>query len=328
MSLHVASLLEAPHAAAAGAPRVGFKPYLRAHVLSASRVALVGADEAHVLTGSIYAALSPLLDGTRDEDALAAALVDTAPPALISYALMWLEKRGFIERTSVGASYLSAHDRIEAGWWTRRGVSLEDASARLDAMACAVISVDAPTGVSTALRHLLAQRCAARLSADGMSIVLTGDYLDPKFQDAVVGAARESRLVLPARVGASELWIGPLVRAGDTGSFEAVTEWLAVNRPRYTSVASASGVRALAPAIGLPETDAFATAAIANIALASIVDRAPAKLDRAVITLDPWTLACQTHEIAVAGAPDSTGADTVDGVVALASSGGRTASRS
>jgi hypothetical protein len=160
-----------------------------------------------------------------------------------------------------------------------------------------------------------------------MSVVLTGDYLDPKFQDAVVGAARESRLVLPARVGASELWIGPLVRAGDTGSFEAITEWLAANRPRHTSVASASGMRALAPAIGLPETDAFATAAIANIALASIVDRAPAKLDRAVITLDPWTLASQTHEIAATGAPDATRADTVDGVVALASSGGLTASR-
>ena len=101
MNPHVASFLEAPHAGAADAPRVGFKPYLRAHVLSTSRVALVGADEAHLLTGTIYAALSPLLDGTRDEDALAAALVDTAPPALISYALMWLEKRGFIERTSV-----------------------------------------------------------------------------------------------------------------------------------------------------------------------------------------------------------------------------------
>src|SRR5262249_36658794 len=46
------------------------KPHFCAHVVSSEEVALLGENERYALRGKLYAALVPLLDGTRDADEL------------------------------------------------------------------------------------------------------------------------------------------------------------------------------------------------------------------------------------------------------------------
>ena len=73
-----------------------FKPHFTARLLESGEVALLSAQETFVLSGPEYAALQPLLDGSRNADALADCLLDRFPPERIYYALERLQARGVL----------------------------------------------------------------------------------------------------------------------------------------------------------------------------------------------------------------------------------------
>ena len=85
-------LLENPNA-----PGLCFKPDFSTHHLESGEVALLSERQSFVLSGPEYAALEPLLDGSRDADALVDCLSDRFPPERIYYALARLHARGVLE---------------------------------------------------------------------------------------------------------------------------------------------------------------------------------------------------------------------------------------
>jgi bacteriocin biosynthesis cyclodehydratase domain-containing protein len=296
-----------------------FKPHLSARVLSATEVTVLGTDDAHALRGAVYAHLAPLLDGSMSDDAIAERLATAVPAAQVYYALIRLEQKGFIERTTP-----EREDRRAAGWWTARGLVTGDVHGKLDAAVCRLVSVGASAGSAASLERLLAERFApaAGIASADLTVVTTHDYLDPEFHRTVRTAAVASRWTLPARIGGAELWVGPLVTDGDHGIFDVLIRRLGDNRPYHALTLASDPSAPVVPAIGLPETDAFAAAAVANIVVSTIAGQSPPGLDRSIISLDPWTLAARTHRIAadaVAAAPQSRTDDATPQRITLAS---------
>jgi len=102
------------------------KPHLSAHVMSSEEVALLGESISFALRGKVYAAIVPLLDGKRDEDAIVARLHGKIAPELVYYALGELEAKGYA--TAVGPG---AMDAAADAWWSARGVGAASLPTRL-----------------------------------------------------------------------------------------------------------------------------------------------------------------------------------------------------
>ena len=71
------------------------KPHLAAHLMSPEEVALLGESGRFALRGKVYAAVVPLLEGKRDEEAIVARLRGKIAPELVYYALAELEAKGY-----------------------------------------------------------------------------------------------------------------------------------------------------------------------------------------------------------------------------------------
>src|SRR5262245_18785700 len=73
-----------------------FKRHLRTVCAGPEFVFLLGEREQFMLRGKLYALLAPLLDGTRDDDALIRELAGKASPAEVLFALITLRERGYL----------------------------------------------------------------------------------------------------------------------------------------------------------------------------------------------------------------------------------------
>src|SRR5262245_16064243 len=76
--------------------RPQLKPHFRAEVRPPDTVYLLSERGPAALSGRLYASLTPLLDGHRTVEQIAAALREEASPAEVYYALMQLEQKGYV----------------------------------------------------------------------------------------------------------------------------------------------------------------------------------------------------------------------------------------
>ena len=272
-------------------PRLALKPHLRAHVISAREVALIGERERYALRGELYAALLPLLDGSRSEDDIAAALADRHAPEQVYYALAQLEAKGYAGPAQVG---------MEAAWWSAHGVTPKAAAAAA-ALPVALIDAGAPADVIERLGAALAahHKVAAHIADARLAVIATDDYLNPRLSNTVAAAAH-CALLLPVRVTGAELWLGPVIEGGDTRRFDVLQRRLAANRPVEAVVMRHGAQFPLHPPQGLPQTLDLAVAWIGAGLVALLAGQLSSRLHSAVLTLDPWTLESRRHPIATA----------------------------
>ena len=130
------------------APRLGLKAHLRAHVISANEVALIGERERYVIRGELYADLLPLLDGSRNDDEIATAVADRHAPEQVYYALAQLEAKGYTGNVQTNP---------QAAWWSAHGVT-EVAAAEVAKYPIAIIDGGAPEAAIERLRTVLGAR--------------------------------------------------------------------------------------------------------------------------------------------------------------------------
>ncbi len=76
--------------------RPQFKRQFHVEPVESVGVFLLDEQNYFVLTGEIYEALAPLIDGQRTTDELVELLEDKVSPAEVYYALMLMERKGYI----------------------------------------------------------------------------------------------------------------------------------------------------------------------------------------------------------------------------------------
>ncbi len=272
------------------APRLGLKAHLRAHVISANEVALIGERERYVIRGELYADLLPLLDGSRNDDEIATAVADRHAPEQVYYALAQLEAKGYTGNVPTNP---------QAAWWSAHGVT-EAVAAEVTKYPIAIIDGGAPEDAIERLRTVLGARhpITAEIAEARLAIIAGDDYLDPRFATAVASAAAHCAIALPVRVTGAELWLGPVVARGNSGRFELLLRRLAANRPADATALRHGAQFPLAPVQYLPATLDLAVAWIGSGVLGILAGPVPEKSRNSVLTIDPWTLESRLHPIA------------------------------
>jgi len=287
--------MAAPAQSVDAAQLIGFRRHLLAEVVAGEAAYLFSERGFTALAGSHIEALAPLLDGTRD---LEAVLREIPGPTTEQQALDIIQK--LIKAGLVGTRPRSATATDEAAlaYWDTSGMDAAPAAARIETGRLRLVT----------LGNLDRQAAAAALDTAGLtvgategdvdlSIVLCADYLDPAL--ATIDAEHRSagRPWLLAKPGGATVWIGPIFESG-TACWHCLAGRLASHRQMEGYVQVALGRNGPVPraAVTLPSLTGAAMNLIALEASKWLAGyRYPSQ--QSVWTFDSLDLRGRHHEL-------------------------------
>ncbi|GAA2756901.1 TOMM precursor leader peptide-binding protein [Actinopolymorpha rutila] len=210
-------------------------PHLDARVVDGDGAYLFTERGDTALRGSIYAALVPLLDGSRTVGEIVAGLRGRVSAPAVHYALARMERaRQVVEH------YPEA-ERASRAAFSVHGLDPAEAERRLAAVTVSVES--AGSGAA----DLLAERLAAlglSVGADpGVAVVLVDDYTDANAREVARARRRDGLPVLPVRVTDQTVWCGPMLRPDGTPCLDCVAERIRGSRPVLALLDTGTRVR-------------------------------------------------------------------------------------
>ncbi|WP_424096669.1 TOMM precursor leader peptide-binding protein [Moorena producens] len=204
-----------------------FKPCFHIEDVESVGVFLLSESEYFVLNGHLYEQLAPLIDGEHSVEEIINLLQGQASTAEIYYALMLMEKKGYIvENDNPMPSDMPSE---VAAFWNFLNVDHTTATSRLQSTKVSVRSFGTvPTQPLIAILESL----NIQVAEEGeITVVLTDDYLQvglDRFNHKALQSQGSWMLVKP--VG-KMIWIGPIFDPGKTGCWECLAQRLRANRP-------------------------------------------------------------------------------------------------
>ena len=267
-----------------------FKPHFQVETVDSDGVFLLSETGTVMLGGRLPKLLVPLIDGQRSVDEIVNELAGHASAAQVYYALLELERQGYLIE---GAMPLG---RTEAAWWSAQGIDPRTASQRLAESSVAVVALGdvAVEPLRSALRSvgLMASEPGQFL------IVLTDDYLRGDLQTFNEKALRGGRPWLLVKPVGSSIWLGPLFRPGKTACWECLAQRLRATRPTETYLRARTGRTDVLP-VSRGWNSATLQVALNLVAaeVARWVVRGEGECEGTVITLDVWSGMTRTHAV-------------------------------
>ncbi|WP_117210706.1 TOMM precursor leader peptide-binding protein [Allorhizocola rhizosphaerae] len=280
----------------AAAPTIGFKRHLRAEVVAGDAVYLFSERKVMALEGASIESVAPLLDGTRDMEALLRDMDDPAmSPIQISRLIGRLAEAGLIAMRYQDRSA----DDPTCAYWEASGL---DAAAAVEG-SCAPVSlltVEAALDRPTAMEALQAAGLTLTHHDGALSIVLCNDYLAPELKEIDAAHRASGRAWLLARPVGERVWIGPVFepQREDSPCWHCLAHRLWAHRPAEAHVQTVLGrcrpVRR--PITTLRALEAAALNLIALEAMKWLAGRRYAA-QRCVWTFDSADLDGRLHEV-------------------------------
>ncbi len=245
---------------------------------------LVAESDYVVLRSRVSEQLLPLLDGRHSTGEIVALLDGVAPAAEVYFALLLLEREGYLTERTEGLP------PDEAAFWEALQVDASEAARRLQQTRVAVTAFgEAPA------EPFLAALKSLHIQVDPQGeqrIVLTDSYLREELAAFNRQAIAERRPYLLLKPAGSTLWLGPLFQPGRTGCWECLAHRLRAHRPAEVFFRKQQEGRLTLP--GLPSTLQAAVGLAATEVARWIVSGASA-LEGAVLSFDLITLEKQRH---------------------------------
>jgi ribosomal protein S12 methylthiotransferase accessory factor len=271
--------------------RPRFRRHYAVSLVEPETLVLLADGEPIVIRGRLYAALAPLLDGSRELDQISEALAEGFTALDVEFGVGQLEREGYLaEGSGEGDADLLP--------WEAMGLVAAVARARLEATAVAI----QPSGRDTAekaLRQAL-DSAGVRVAGEGeLLLVLVGDYLDESLEEVNRRAASEGLAWAPLKFSGPMSWLGPVFRPPGTACWECLAQRLRQNRARQTAARiRALGAVQLQTACDRDEGDA-AACHIAALEIAKwIVEPGLSALAGSVLTFDFRSARLERHPVA------------------------------
>jgi oxazoline/thiazoline synthase len=265
---------------------------LKGHLCAApwdeSRVFLLGAEQHFLLAGKAYALVVPQIDGRRTVAAIAWTLEEELSASEVVYAVMMLEKRGYI--TEVVELAATESD----GFWSALGIDPVQARANL---ATATVAVDGahPEDVNSLSRAL--EETGVRVAdSGGVHVVLTDDYLSDEVGRMHVRARTEGLRWMPVKPRGSSPWLGPIF-SPEGPCWACLASRLRLNRPVETYFERHGKGRLRPPAVGVPSSVQGAIQWAALAIARWIADGCRGVLDTSLLALDAGSLGARAHRV-------------------------------
>ena len=273
---------------------IGFKEHILPHVVDEERVLLLTEAGGKVLLrGKLYAQVAPLLDGSRNMDEIVDALKPDTPPAEAYFALMKLEKKGYIAPTAEGM------DPMRAAFWYGLGASLEEATKRIRQSSVAVVSIGNTSGDAAALSAALAalEIPAAGQGEASLAVAVVEDYLQTGLAEMNKRMRETGKPWMPVKAVGQVLWLGPVFGEGGGACWACLARRLKENRPEEMIAQGSQEDHPVLSRGALPTT----RAAAANHAATEIAKWAALGghkvLKDSVLTIDLKALETRAHKV-------------------------------
>ncbi|MFJ7219541.1 TOMM precursor leader peptide-binding protein [Amycolatopsis sp. NPDC098790] len=229
MSVQPASYSASPRSAppSPGARILAFKHHLRAESRAGKGAYLFSEQGVIALRGARIESLAPLLDGTRGLAEVLQARPDGMAPEEVAALLAQLVDAGLV---SVGTAPAPSADRRALAYWDACGIDAGAVASRPTLGTVELLSVgdDVGTGpVEDALAGAaLDVRPGGTPGRADLGVVLCADYLDPLLGEIDAEYRRLGRPWLLARPQGAQVWIGPVIRPGESACWHCLTNRL------------------------------------------------------------------------------------------------------
>ncbi len=261
---------------------------------------LLSDEGVHVLPGSAYADVVPLVDGRRSSDEVVTTAVERGlEPATAWYVLRKLESAGYLIESR------PEMDRDVGAFWSGLEVDPGEALAALRATRVRVFSVSSTAADS--LGRALA-RCGIASSAPSLEeagagserdfdIVFADDYLADAllpFDAAARSLRRRWMLVRPAGF---RIWIGPLFDPGRTGCLHCLRQKLERYRSAHRFAATLDPERGTTTPLPTIAATTDLACQLAVVEAAKALARVPGDLAGAMLTVDVQDRSTRIHRL-------------------------------
>jgi ribosomal protein S12 methylthiotransferase accessory factor len=269
-----------------------FKPHLQVRVIPGEGALVLSEEKVSALHGKVYELLVPLMDGSRDADALVDALAGKVDGARVYYALALLEKNGHI------AENVPDIPKETAAFW--HGMDIEPRAA-IEALRSRRVRVRA-VGEADAAPLRMALADFGMTLAEGETVdfeaVVTDDYLRLELDALNAASLQAGRPWLLVKPVGHQPWLGPLFVPGQTGCYRCLAKHLARNRPAYRFVAEQNKSPEPLPA-ARAATPATINAAcqLAAVEVVKFIAGAKEGLEGKVLSLDVRTWNAASHHL-------------------------------
>jgi len=254
-----------------------------------SDVFLLSEQDYFLLSGRLYARLTPLINGQRTVDEIIEVLQGQVSATEIYYALMLMEQKGYVVETQAEIA-----SSVEA-FWELLPVTPQAAISRLHST-----KVSLKTFGQVPAQEFIAtlESLNIQVSSDGdIAVVVTDDYLQEglaEFNQKSLFLQRPWMLVKP--VGAT-IWIGPIFYPGKTGCWECLAQRLRANRPVESYIRKQKGISTPLPTslAVLPSTWQTGLNLAATEIAKWIVQEENQQLEGVLITFNTLSLKTESH---------------------------------
>lgn len=269
-----------------------FKPQFQISVVPDEGVLVLSEDKVSALHGKVYELLAPLIDGTRDEDAIVDELAGKVDGARAYYALGLLERNGYIAERVLGIP------NETAAFW--HGMEIEPRAA-IEALKSTRVRIRAVGEVDAAPLHTALADLAVTVTegedAD-FEAVVTDDYLRLELDAVNAASLQVDRPWLLLKPLGHEVWVGPLFVPGKTGCYRCLARQLARNRPVHRFVAEKNKLPECRPAARAAITATIEAASqLAAIEAVKFIAGAKEGLEGKVLSLDARTWSAVSHDL-------------------------------
>ena len=269
--------------------RPRFSPLLDVECPDGGSVFLLSERRQRLVTGGLAGLVCPLIDGQRSADEIAELLEGQAPAVEVFYALVVLERDGYLVESTDSA------EAARSAFWQALGVGHagdRDPVGRVSIVTLGGISPDA-------LAEAFASLDVAMVDGAELTVVLTDDYLQPALQALNSEAVKAARPWILCKPVGSILWLGPLFQPGRSGCWECLAARLRSNRPIESYLRARTGRSApiVVPQPILPTSMQAGLSLVATEA-ARWLATGQSALDGALITLDLATVSSERHALA------------------------------
>jgi ribosomal protein S12 methylthiotransferase accessory factor len=272
------------------------KPWLKPLLINNNTAILLSETSNYTFQGEISKALLELLDGTHNEDDIAATLSHQFDLAEIYYHVLQLKNKGLIE--AVPMQEPSASDIFH----NRLGGEPAKLNSFRRIRVTSLGGIDPQPVVDRLSRQKfcqveIAHWPSAELGADSLWIVLTPDYLEPELAEFNRKAQATGSHWLPFKPEGIEPWVGPLVIPGATPCMECLLHRLRGHHTHEMRLLRQNGEP---PRLsqGISEASLDTTCGLLGVELEKFLSGSPnGFLDRSVVTINLQSLETRYHEL-------------------------------
>jgi ribosomal protein S12 methylthiotransferase accessory factor len=252
-------------------------------------------EPAMLLRGRLYERLAPLLDGQRSVAELIARLRGQMSAAEVYYTLGQLEHKGYLVEGHAARDREASCPAHEAVFWSAHGLDPGQAVGRLAATRVAVTTVgEVEVGP---LLEVLGHLGVSVGEPAQLAVVVSDHYLRSALQSINTTALASGRPWLLVRPVGSQIWLGPLLRPGQSGCWACMAYRLRANRQLEGYLQQRLGAVELPapPAGSIAATVQTAWGLTAQAIAAWLAHGELPELEGQVVTLDLHTFRTQSH---------------------------------